>query len=194
MITFRKIVKGGYGLMESNNTLGAERRFSKRENRIQKINTTALIVVTIIEALLILALTVQTFITPTAYGKLGLVPLLFLCVGCILDWVFFVKDKSSEKIKYIMMIVFLIGWGYLMLTGVNIFVTFYIFPIYIITILYYDRKFEKISFISILATTILRAVSCQMPADRFLRTPRKPPNAVCRIRPKLWRQAICLTM
>lgn len=144
--------------METLNNLTVERKYSDRKNRIQKINTTALINVTVIEALLILALTAQTFFTPTSYGKLGILPLILLLIGCILNWIIYIKEKSSEKLKYIMMIVFLIGWGYLMLTGVNVFVTFYIFPIYMVTILYYDKRFEKISFFSILAITILRTI------------------------------------
>ena len=62
------------------------RRFSNKDNRVEKVNYTALIIVTLLEVLLILALSVQTFAVKTDYGMLGLIPLIVMLVGCIVNW------------------------------------------------------------------------------------------------------------
>ncbi|MGN0155785.1 MAG: methyl-accepting chemotaxis protein [Lachnospiraceae bacterium] len=135
-----------------------EHKYSDRGNRIGKINKTALICVTFIEALLIFALLIQTFVTVNSYGKLGIVPIIVLIIGVIVNLVVYFKNKQSEKLKYIMMVTYLIGWGYLMVTGNNILVTSYVFPVMAAMILYYDKKFEKISFYIILACLVIRLV------------------------------------
>lgn len=144
--------------METSNTLTNERKYSDRKNRLHKINKMAMLYVTIIELLVIFALVIQTFVTPTSYGKLGILPLVVLVAGMIADWIIYLKEKSSERLKYVMILCYLIGWGYLMLTGTNILVTFYVFPVYAAAILYYDKRFERITFYSILTITLIRTV------------------------------------
>ena len=120
------------------------RRFSNKDNRVEKVNYTALIIVTLLEVLLILALSVQTFAVKTDYGMLGLIPLIVMLVGCIVNWCYYFKDKSSNKLRYIMLATYLVGYAYLMFTGTRIMVSTYIYPILVVAILYYDRKFNAI--------------------------------------------------
>ncbi len=134
------------------------RKYSSEGNRVTKINKIVILVTTVIELLLILALSIQTFASQTDYGKLGIVPLAVLIIGIVVNWVMYKKDKSSGKLKYIVMTTYLIGWVYIMLTGSNALVTSYVFPIMIIAILYYDTKFMKIMYSVTLSTTLLRAV------------------------------------
>lgn len=134
------------------------RKYSERRNRTRKTNQTALISITFVEVLLILAMIIQTFMVKTNYGKLGIIPLIVLLVGVIVNWVVYKKNKTSEKLRYIMLASFLIGWIYLIVTGTNVVIPFYIYPIIIATVLYHDRKFERITFYSVLFFNIVRAI------------------------------------
>lgn len=133
-------------------------QYSEQKNRTQKTNQTALIGITFIELLLVFALFFQTFAKETSYGKLGIVPLIVLTVGIIVNWIAYKKDRSSEKLRYIMLYTFAFGWVYLIVTGVNVVVPYYIYPVIIATILYHDRKFEKIAFYIVLVSNLIRAV------------------------------------
>lgn len=73
--------------------------YSDARERIQKVNRTALISITIIEVLLIFALAVQTFAVETNYGKLGIIPAIVLLVGVIVNWIVYIKDKTNGKLK-----------------------------------------------------------------------------------------------
>lgn len=117
-----------------------------------------IISLTFIELLLILALVLQTFMIKTSFGKLGIVPLIILLVGAILNWVLYIKNKKNEKLSYIMLISFLISWVFLMITGDNVMVSFYIYPLLISIILYHDAKFEKFTFFSVLICSIIRTI------------------------------------
>ncbi len=135
-----------------------QHRYSEQSKRTGKVNQTVIISITVIELLLILALCIQTFVTATAYGKMGMIPLSALIVGVVVNWVYYVKNKGSEKLKYIILASFLVGWGYLILTGTNVLIPFYIYPIIIATILYHDTKFEKFTFYTILILNIIHAI------------------------------------
>ena len=127
--------------MEENKVLQhGERKYSNKGNQVAKVNKTTIIGLTFIELLLIFALVIQTFAYKTAFGKLGLVPMFILIVGVAVNWVCYIKDKTSEKLKYFMMISFVVGWSYLMVLGTGVMVSFYIYPLVIATILYHDKK------------------------------------------------------
>ena len=88
-----------------------------------------MISITVIEVLLIFALVVQSIAIQTNYGKMGFISAAILLIGVVVNWVTYKKDKSSEKLRYVMLTSIVIGWGYLMVTGENVMVTFYIYPI-----------------------------------------------------------------
>jgi len=134
------------------------RKYSSKDNRTTKANWIMILITTIVEVLLVLALFIQTFVTPTDYGKLGIIPLAILVLGVIVNWVMYKKDSSSEKLKYIIVTTYLIGWIYLMVTGSGVMVTSYVFPIVVTAILYYDRKFMRVMYGITLAATLVRAV------------------------------------
>lgn len=146
------------------------RRYSSKENRTKKTNWIMIVITTIVELLLIFALAFQAFGEVTAYGKLGVVPLVILVLGLIVNWILYKKDGSGDKLKYIIMISYLIGWSYLMVSGKNAMVTSYIFPVIITSILYYDRKFMKImsgvTLGAVLARTIVWAITGHLLADQ----------------------------
>lgn len=135
-----------------------ERKYNDLGNRNAKTNQLAIISITLLELLVIFGLFIQTFFSVTAYGKLGLVPMAILLVSMLCNWIVYIKDRTSEKLKYVMMIGFLIGWAYLMATGTNVLIGCYIFPALIASILYRDVKYEKIVFYIVLAVNILRTV------------------------------------
>ena len=144
--------------MSKQELAGNERRYSDAKARRTKVNQTALISITVIEVLLIFALFVQSVAVETSYGKMGFIPAAILLVGVVVNWVTYIKDKSSEKLRYVMLASIAVGWGYLMVTGENVMVTFYIYPILVATILYFDKKFEKITFWLVMAIDIIRTV------------------------------------
>lgn len=135
-----------------------KRTYSNQQNRVAKVNQMTIISMTFIELLLILALVIQTFVVETNFGKLGIVPLIILIIGTILNWILFIKDKSHAKLKYIMLVGFMVSWCFLMVAGTNVMVNFYIYPLLVSTVLYHDKKFEKITFYSVLITSILRTI------------------------------------
>ncbi|MBD5465177.1 MAG: hypothetical protein HDR22_05080 [Lachnospiraceae bacterium] len=134
------------------------RKYKELENRNAKTNQLAVISITFLELLLILALVIQTFIVATSYGKMGVIPLGILVLSVIINWVIYKKDRKSEKLKYAMLLGFLIGWGYLMITGTNILVGSYIYPVLVAFVLYRDVKFEKLVFGTVLGISILRTI------------------------------------
>jgi methyl-accepting chemotaxis protein len=144
--------------MSKNELEGTVRKYSDAKARTIKVNQTALIGSTIIEVLLVFALFVQTFAVETSFGKLGLVPAIILFVGVIVNWVVYKKDRANGKLRYIMLASFVVGWTYLMVSGENVMVTFYIYPILVSTILYHDKKFEKITFWLVITVDILRTL------------------------------------
>ena len=135
-----------------------QRKFSNEKNRAAKVNQMTIISLTFIELLLILALFIQTFAVDTSFGKLGIIPLIILIIGTILNWIIFIKNKSHPKLRYIMLAGFIVSWIFLMVAGTNVMVNFYIYPLLISTVLYHDKKFEKITFSLVLVTSILRTL------------------------------------
>lgn len=123
-----------------------------------KLNQTVIISITFVELLLIFGLAIQLFMSKTSYGKMGVAPLIILLIGTVVNWGVYVKNKANEKLKYIITASFLIGWGYLLLTGKNTVIPFYIYPILIATILYHDKKFEKWFFWTVLVLNIIHTI------------------------------------
>ena len=148
--------------MEQNSTLEkVHRKYSDRRNQIAKVNKTTIIGITIIELFLIFALALQSskYSKQTAFGKLGIVPGIILLVGVIVNWVMYIRDKKSDKLRYYMFASFIVGWVYLMVLGTNVLVSFYIYPLVIATLLYHDKKYEHMLFYSMLGATVLRTIA-----------------------------------
>lgn len=139
-------------------TENQERKYSKEFNRIKTVNKATIISLTFVELLLILALVIQTFVTETVFGKLGIFPLIILLIGFIINWIVFIKNGASKKLKYYMFLSFIVSWIFLMLAGTNVMVSFYVYPLIISTILYEDKKYEKILFYTVLITSVLRTI------------------------------------
>lgn len=134
------------------------RKYNELKNRTAKTSQLAIISITILELLLLFALFIQTFVVETSYGKMGVIPMGILLVSIVANWIIYKINRSNEKLKYAMLIGFLIGWGYLMLTGTNILVYYYIFPVLVALILYRDVKFERFTFFIVLGITLLRII------------------------------------
>lgn len=145
--------------MEQKGTIEkVERKYNNRSNQIAKVNKTTIISLTFIELLLILAMVIQTFVYETAFGKLGIIPIVILIGGVVVNWVCYLKDHKSDRLRYYMFWGFIISWIYLMVLGTNVMVSFYVYPLIIATILYHDSKMEKMLFYTILGATVIRAI------------------------------------
>ena len=134
------------------------RKYADDVHQIAKVNQTAIVSLTFTEILLVLALIIQTFVTSTSFGKLGIFPLIILAVGVVVNWICYIRNKTNLRLKYYMLASFMVGWVFLMVAGTNVMVSFYIYPLVIATIMYHDTKFENILFYSIIVTTITRAI------------------------------------
>lgn len=134
------------------------RKYKELENRNSKTNQLAIISITFLELLLIFALVIQAFAVKTSYGKMGVLPIGILVISMMVNWIQYIRDKTSGRLKYAMLAGFLIGWGYLMITGTNTLVTSYIYPVLVASILYREVKFERIVFFSVLGINILRSI------------------------------------
>ena len=143
---------------QENGTVRVERKYNNKKNQVAKVNKTTIISLTVIELVLILGLFIQTFVYKTAFGQLGIIPIIILIAGIILNFGCYIRNKQSEMLKYYMFFSFFIGWAYLMILGTNILVSFYIYPLIIATILYHDKKYETLLFYTILAVTLIRTI------------------------------------
>lgn len=156
---------------KKNNELGEfklkVRKYSKKEARDAKANHTVLWLMTFMDVLIFSALLTQSLSGESSYGKLAFVPAAVLPIGVIASWVLYFKDKSGISLRYLMLASYLVGWGYLMVTGDNIMVCTYVFPVMFALILYYDRKFEKRTFGLIMAFMLLRAAIMAMNGKLF---------------------------
>ena len=136
-----------------------ERKYNNRLNQVAKVNQTTIISLTFIEVLLIFALAIQTFIYDTPFGRLGLGPMIILIVGIIVNWTCYFRNKKSEKLRYYMVVSFILGWIYLMVFSSGVMISFYIYPLIIATIVYHDSKLERLLFYIVLATTFIRMIA-----------------------------------
>lgn len=134
------------------------RKYSEKPARDAKANHTVLILTTVMGVLLVPALVVQLTVQNNTYGKLGILPIVVLLVGLAVSWVLYLKDKSAEKLRYIIPAGYLVAWCYLMMTSENLMIYTYVFPIMMACILYYDRKFEKRAFAVLLGIMVLQGV------------------------------------
>lgn len=137
------------------------RKYSNRRNQIAAVNKTTIIGITIIEVFLIFALILQAakYSHQFAFGKLGIVPTIILIVGVIINWGIYLKNKKSDKLRYAMFASFIIGWVYLMVLGINVMVSFYIYPLVVAALVYHDKKFERSMFYVIIGATVLRTIA-----------------------------------
>lgn len=133
------------------------RKFSKSEARIEVVNQMCITTLTAIEILLILAFILQIFTTNVNYLIIGFPTVVFI-LGIIINWVFFLKDRSSAKLKFIFMSSFLLAYAWLNLASTGAYVMLYLIPPLICCILYYDKNFSKIITYITLAILILRII------------------------------------
>lgn len=133
------------------------RRYSKREARVEKVNQIFSIALTINESLLLLAFLAQILFGSANYTIIG-VPIAVMAVSLILNWVMYLKNRSSTLLKYVISGGFIIAYAWLNLSGGAAYVIVYIIPLLVPCLLYYDRKFSRqISIIGIIIL-LLRVV------------------------------------
>jgi len=136
----------------------AARKYSERSARLQKTNKNVLISMTIVEGFLVFAFGLQ-MITRTNFRPMVIVPpLLFACVGIVLNWVTYVKDHASEKLRMYAMGVFMILYAWLNLSGGAEYVVMYALPTLYWLILYSDKKINKLIGIAGMVIMALRMV------------------------------------
>ena len=121
------------------------RKYSEKDARIAKVNHTTLIGMTIVEGFLLLAFGLQFLTQPDANVVLVGPPILCLIVGIIANWTVYLKNKSSEILRIVMMAVFMLAYGWLNLAGGGTFVTLYAIPSLYCLILYSDKVFSRIT-------------------------------------------------
>ena len=134
------------------------RKYSEKPARDAKANQTVLLLITVMDIPVLRTLYLHFTSAAMPFGKLAALPAALLAAGTAVSWAMYVKNRPGEPLRYVMLGSFLIGWGYLMVQGTSVMVGAYIFPVMTALILYYDRKFEKRAFASIMAFMVLRGV------------------------------------
>lgn len=119
------------------------RKFSEMSARITKVNFLSLICMTILELFLVLAFAMQIAILKQKIVVV-LVPLAFLLIGMVTNWVVYLKSKDSLKLRYIMLVSFLLAYAWLNLSGGAMYVILYLLPPLFCYILYCDKKCNRI--------------------------------------------------
>ena len=134
------------------------RKYSTKEARLAKTNFSLIVSMTIIEVFLVLMCVLQ-FITadnlrPLVIGP----PMVILIIGVIANWVVYLKDRSSFKFRIVAMLVFLLAYAWINLSGGSNFVVMYILPPLYCLILYSDVIQSRIVGISGIVIMALRLV------------------------------------
>ncbi len=73
------------------------RKYNDKSNRTAKINRTTILSLTFIELVLILGLFIQTFVYKTAFGKLGIIPIIILILGIFLNCGCYFHNKKAKS-------------------------------------------------------------------------------------------------
>lgn len=134
------------------------RKYSEQRARLTKTNKNVLISMTIIEGFLLFAFGLQ-IITQTNFKPLVVVPpLIFVCIGIPLNWIIYVKDHASEKLRVIAIGVFMVLYTWLNLSGGAEYVVMYALPTLYWLILYSDKKLNKLVGITGMGIMVLRLV------------------------------------
>lgn len=119
------------------------RKYSSRANKIAKANRILLLVATITEVLLLADFLGRFLMYKTVSAKLGILQMVILVVGIVVNWWLYHKNQSNEKLRYIVLATYLIAWTHLMLLENDIMISSYIFALFMTTILYYDKTFNR---------------------------------------------------
>ena len=104
------------------------RKFSTKEARLAQSNFSLIVSMTIIESFLLLMFTLQ-FITALNLRPLIIVPpMILLGIGIIANWVVYLKNRSSFAFRIVAMLVFLLAYTWINLSGGSPFVVMYTIP------------------------------------------------------------------
>ena len=109
-------------MKEENTQNKVQRKYNDAANRHGKVNQTAMISLTFIELLLILALVIQTFAVKTNFGKLGIFPLIVLIIGAVVNWVVYLKNKKIINLFYLLAAMFFIWHSWISDSRTTIFI------------------------------------------------------------------------
>lgn len=114
------------------------RKFSTKEARLAQSNFSLIVSMTIIESFLLLMFTLQ-FITALNLRPLIIVPpMILLGIGIIANWVVYLKNRSSFAFRIVAMLVFLLAYTWINLSGGSPFVVMYTIPPLFLLMLYSD--------------------------------------------------------
>ncbi len=122
-----------------------QRKYSEKQARIAKINHSVLISMTIIEGFLVLAFAIQILAQANFRPLVVIPPLIMMMAGITVNWITYLKERSSEKFKIIVMAVFMVTYAWLNFSGGATYVMMYVLPTLYCLILYSDKQFTKIT-------------------------------------------------
>lgn len=114
--------------------------FSVKEIAQQYQNKTALIGVTIMNAILAIAYVLEVFKNARSIGSYAVIAA-FCILPCIFAWIIYNKQKDSKNIRYICGIGFALLYSYIMWTTTTDIAFCYVIVIMVILIVYVDLKF-----------------------------------------------------
>lgn len=122
-----------------------QRKYKTQEARLKKMNKTTITTMTLIEGFLAFIFLLQ-FLTEGTSKALVTVPPLFLFLGGIIaNWIIYLKNKSSQIFRVVAMAVFMLGYGWMNLSGGSSYVVMYALPVLFCIVLYSDKTFSRIT-------------------------------------------------
>lgn len=139
-----------------NDVVKAAERFADKSERTGRINLITLVSMTLMSLLIISALGFQILEGSSAMGNLIWIPLIVLIFGVICSWITYFKNHDSERLRYFMLGTFFIGFTFLLLAGKNPFIPFYVFPLFVSSILFFDRKIITQYGVAIVIVNLIR--------------------------------------
>lgn len=122
-----------------------QRKYKTQEARLRRMNQTTITTITIIEGFLSFIFLLQFLTEGTAKALITVPPLILFFGGIIANWIIYLKNKSSRIFRYVAMAVFMLGYGWMNLSGGSSYVVMYALPVLFCIVLYSDKTFSRVT-------------------------------------------------
>ncbi len=122
-----------------------QRKYSTQEERLKKMNQTTIVTMTIIEGFLAFIFLLQFLTEGTAKAMVTVPPLILFLGGIIANWIIYLRNRASQRFRVVAMAVFMLGYGWMNLSGGSSYVVMYALPVLFCIVLYSDKNFSRIT-------------------------------------------------
>lgn len=135
-----------------------QRKFKTQEARLKQMNKTAITTITIIESFLVFIFLLQFLVQGAGKALITVPPIILFGGGIVVNWIIYLKDKTSHKFRVVAMAVFMLGYAWLNWSGGAIYVVMYVLPVLFCMVLYSDKTFSRVTGISGIVIMAVRLI------------------------------------